>query len=150
MADLTMRPRRSVLYMPGANERALEKAATLAADALILDLEDAVAPDAKADARDRVCEAAASDRYKPREVTIRVNGIGTPWHDDDLRAAAKAGPDGVLVPKVSSASEVHAIERAWSQPARRTTRASGRCSRRRSPCSRRTRSAPPRSAWPCS
>ncbi len=112
MADLTMRPRRSVLYMPGANERALEKAATLAADALILDLEDAVAPDAKADARDRVCEAAASDRYKPREVTIRVNGIGTPWHDDDLRAAAKAGPDGVLVPKVSSASEVHAIERA--------------------------------------
>src|ERR687894_824294 len=84
------RPRRSVLYMPGANERALTKAETLPADALILDLEDAVAPDAKAEARDRVCEAAASDRYGAREVTIRINGIGTPWHDDDLRAVAAA------------------------------------------------------------
>ena len=112
MTDIAMRPRRSVLYMPGANERALEKAATLAADALILDLEDAVAPDAKADARERVCQAAASDRYTPREVTIRINGLGTAWHDDDLRAAAKAGPDGVLVPKVSSADDVRAIEGA--------------------------------------
>jgi len=104
-----LRPRRSVLYMPGANERALTKAEALPADALILDLEDAVAPDAKADARDRVCEAAASDRYGAREVTIRINGIGTPWHDDDLRAVAAAGPAAVVVPKVDSADDVHAI-----------------------------------------
>jgi citrate lyase subunit beta/citryl-CoA lyase len=105
-----MRPRRSVLYMPGANERALEKAKTLPADALILDLEDAVAPDAKAAARDRVC-AAVGD-YGAREVTIRVNGAGTPWHLDDLRAAGEAGPAAVVVPKVNSAEEVHAIEKA--------------------------------------
>jgi citrate lyase subunit beta/citryl-CoA lyase len=107
-----LRPRRSVLYMPGANERALTKAEGLPADALILDLEDAVAPDAKAEARDRVCEAAASDRYGQREVTIRVNGIGTPWHDDDLRAVAAAGPAAVVVPKVDSADAVHAIDKA--------------------------------------
>jgi citrate lyase subunit beta/citryl-CoA lyase len=110
-AEAGIRPRRSVLYMPGANERALEKAAGLPADALILDLEDAVAPDAKAEARDRVCEATASDRYGRREVTIRVNGIGTPWHDDDLRAAAAARPAAVVVPKVDSANAVHAIEK---------------------------------------
>jgi citrate lyase subunit beta / citryl-CoA lyase len=109
---IELRPRRSVLYMPGANERALEKAAGLPADALILDLEDAVAPDAKAEARDRVAAAAASGRYGAREVTIRVNGAGTPWHDDDLRAAAAVGPDAVVVPKVDSADAVHAIERA--------------------------------------
>jgi citrate lyase subunit beta / citryl-CoA lyase len=107
-----LRPRRSVLYMPGANARALEKAETLPADALILDLEDAVAPDAKAEARDRVCEAAASGRYGAREVTIRVNSAGTPWHDDDLRAAAAAGPAAVVIPKVDAASTVHAIEKA--------------------------------------
>ncbi|HLM64032.1 MAG TPA: CoA ester lyase [Acidimicrobiales bacterium] len=110
--DLALRPRRSVLYMPGANERALEKAAGLPADALILDLEDAVAPDAKASARDRVCEAATSGRYGRREVAIRVNGIGTPWHDDDVRAVAAAGPAAVVVPKVDSAEAVHAIEKA--------------------------------------
>ena len=110
--DTSVRPRRSVLYMPGANERALAKAEGLPADALILDLEDAVAPDAKAEARDRVCEAAVSDRYGSREVTIRVNGAGTPWHDDDLRAVAAAGPAGVVVPKVDSAGAVHAIEKA--------------------------------------
>ena len=98
--------------MPGANERALEKAAGLPADALILDLEDAVAPDAKPQARDRVCEAAASDRYGAREVAIRANGIGTPWHDDDLRAIAACGPAAVVVPKVDSADAVHAIEKA--------------------------------------
>jgi citrate lyase subunit beta / citryl-CoA lyase len=105
-----MRPRRSVLYMPGANERALEKAKTLPADALILDLEDAVAPDAKVAARERVCAAVGS--YGSREVTIRVNGAGTPWHADDLRAAGEAGPAAVVVPKVNSADEVHAIEKA--------------------------------------
>jgi citrate lyase subunit beta / citryl-CoA lyase len=107
-----MRPRRSVLYMPGANERALEKAKTLPADALILDLEDAVAPDAKVAARDRVCAAAASGEYGDREVTIRVNGIDTPWHADDLAAAGKAGPAAVVVPKVNSADEVRAIAAA--------------------------------------
>ena len=105
-------PRRSVLYMPGANERALEKAKTIPADALILDLEDAVAPEAKAAARERVCAAASSGQYGRREVTIRVNGAGTPWHEDDLRAAAAAGPAAVVVPKVNSAAEVHAIEAA--------------------------------------
>src|SRR3546814_1085103 len=89
-ADVTLRPRRSVLYMPGANERALEKAQTIPADALILDLEDAVAPDAKPEARDRVCAAATSGAYGRREIAIRANGIGTPWHEDDLRAIASA------------------------------------------------------------
>lgn len=112
MSAPTVRPRRSVLYMPGANERALEKAKTIPADALILDLEDAVAPEAKADARERVCAAAASGSYGQREVAIRVNGIGTPWHNDDLRAAAAAGPAAVVVPKINSADDVHAIERA--------------------------------------
>lgn len=110
--DATLRPRRSVLYMPGANERALEKAKGLAADALILDLEDAVAPDAKAEARDRVCAAAASGEYGRKEVTIRVNGLDTEWHADDLVAAAKAGPDGIVVPKVNSVDDVHRIERS--------------------------------------
>ncbi|MCR8573962.1 CoA ester lyase [Streptomyces sp. Isolate_219] len=98
--------------MPGANERALEKAKSLPADALILDLEDAVAPDAKADARKRVAAAAASGEYGYREVTIRVNGPGTAWHADDLRAAAEAGPDAVVVPKVDSADTVREVERA--------------------------------------
>ncbi|MBM4791654.1 CoA ester lyase [Streptomyces sioyaensis] len=112
MSDAILRPRRSVLYMPGANERALEKAKSLPADALILDLEDAVAPDAKAEARKRVAAAAASGEYGFREVTIRVNAPGTAWHDDDLRAAAEAGPDAVVVPKVESADTVRAVERA--------------------------------------
>jgi citrate lyase subunit beta/citryl-CoA lyase len=107
-----IKPRRSVLYMPGANERALEKAKTLAADALIFDLEDAVAPDAKEAARERVCAAAASGEYGSREVTIRLNGIDTEWHDADLRAAAQAGPAAVVVPKVNSPGDVHNIERA--------------------------------------
>jgi citrate lyase subunit beta/citryl-CoA lyase len=111
-ASTALRPRRSVLYMPGANERALEKAAGLPADALILDLEDAVAPDAKVDARTRVCEAAASGRYAPREVAIRVNSPGTAWHDDDLTAVAEAGPDAVVVPKVDDAATVHAVAKA--------------------------------------
>lgn len=107
-----MAPRRSVLYMPGANERALEKAKTLPADGLILDLEDAVSPDAKESARERVCSAAASGDYGPREVAIRINGIDTEWHDADLRAAAQAGPSAVVVPKVNSARDVMTIERA--------------------------------------
>lgn len=106
------RPRRSVLYMPGANERALQKAQTIPADALILDLEDAVAPDAKLAARERVCAAAASGDFDPREVTIRVNGLDTEWYEGDLRAAAAAGPAAVVVPKVSSPDDVHAVERS--------------------------------------
>ena len=102
-------PRRSVLYMPGSNERALEKAKTLPVDALILDLEDAVAPDATEAARENACAAAASGEYGNREVTIRVNGIGTQWHDADLAAAAQAGPAGVVVPKVGSADEVRSL-----------------------------------------
>jgi citrate lyase subunit beta/citryl-CoA lyase len=103
------RPRRSVLYLPASNERALEKARTLAVDALILDLEDAVAPDAKDAARDNACAAARSDAYGRRELAIRVNGIGTRWHDADLRAACAAGPDAVVVPKVGSGEEVRGL-----------------------------------------
>jgi citrate lyase subunit beta/citryl-CoA lyase len=99
-------PLRSVLYMPSSNERALEKAKSIPCDGLILDLEDAVAPDAKPAARESACAAAASGEYGRRTVTIRVNGIGTEWHDADLQAAAQAGPDAVVVPKVGSAAEV--------------------------------------------
>ena len=109
-SDAAMRPRRSVLYMPGANARALEKAQGLAADSLILDLEDAVAPDAKAEARDRVVAAVTSGAYGNRELTIRVNGLETAWHADDLAAAAAAGPAAVVVPKVNSPADVAAIE----------------------------------------
>ena len=107
-----LRPRRSVLYMPGANERALAKAASLPADAVILDLEDAVAPDAKGAARERVVAAAGSGDLAPREVTIRVNGIGTRWHADDVAAVATSGAHGMVVPKVDSAADVQAIAAA--------------------------------------
>ena len=103
------RPRRSVLYMPASNARALEKARTIPCDALILDLEDAVAPEAKQTAREAACAAAASGSYGARELTIRVNGTDTAWHDDDLRAACAARPDAIVVPKVSSADEVRAL-----------------------------------------
>jgi citrate lyase subunit beta/citryl-CoA lyase len=103
------RPRRSVLYLPSSNERALEKAKTLPVDGLILDLEDAVAPDAKEQARENACAAARSGEYGRRELTIRVNGLGTQWHDADLAAASAAGPDAVVVPKVGSADEVLAL-----------------------------------------
>lgn len=103
------RPRRSVLYMPSSNARALEKATTLPCDGIIFDLEDAVAPDAKESARQAACEAVRSGRYGRRELVIRVNGADTPWHADDLAAAAAAGPDAVLVPKVNSADEVLAL-----------------------------------------
>jgi len=102
MTEHELRPRRSVLYMPAANARALEKAKTIPADALIFDLEDAVAPDAKPDARDQAATAAASGDYGNREVTIRCNGLDTPWGADDLVAAAAAGPAAVVIPKVES------------------------------------------------
>ncbi len=114
MSDFT--PLRSVLYMPASNERALEKAKSIACDGLILDLEDAVAPDAKPAAREAAATAAASGDYGRRTVTVRVNGIGTEWHDADIVAASQAGPAAIVVPKVGSADEVHrlvdAMERA--------------------------------------
>lgn len=101
-----VRPRRSVLYMPGANKRALEKAKTLPADSLILDLEDSVAPEVKAQARDSVCAAVKAGGYGHRELVIRVNAIETPWGMDDLRAAVAAAPDAILVPKVSQPGDI--------------------------------------------
>jgi citrate lyase subunit beta/citryl-CoA lyase len=97
-----LRPRRSVLYMPAANERALEKAKTIPADAIIFDLEDAVAPDAKADARERAVAAVRSGDYGNRELTIRCNGLDTEWGGDDIAAAGPAGPSAVVIPKVDS------------------------------------------------
>jgi len=100
--EATMRPRRSVLYMPAANERALEKAKTIPADAIIFDLEDAVAPEAKPQARDQAVAAVTSGEYGRRELTIRCNGLATPWGGDDLDAAGGAAPAAVVIPKVDS------------------------------------------------
>lgn len=105
----SVRPRRSVLYMPGANTRALEKARTLPADALIFDLEDAVAPDAKEAARANVVAAAQSKAYGKREIAIRCNALATPWGAADIAAIAKSGADAVVVPKVESAAEVASV-----------------------------------------
>jgi citrate lyase subunit beta / citryl-CoA lyase len=106
---MTIRPRRSVLYMPGSNARALEKAKTLPADGVILDLEDAVAPDAKAMARDQVVAAVKAGGFGAREVFIRINGLDTPWASDDLTAAAAAAPDAILVPKVGTPGQLEVI-----------------------------------------
>ena len=108
---MTVRPRRSVLYMPGSNARALEKAKTLPADGIILDLEDSVAPDAKEAARKQVAEAVKAGGFGAREVFIRVNGVDTPWHADDLSAAAHAAPDAILIPKVSTADTLELVGR---------------------------------------
>ncbi len=108
---IIVRPHRSVLYMPGSNPRALEKAKTLAADVLIFDLEDSVSPEMKAEARALVTQAAqdANDgQYGRKAICIRVNGLDTSWGEDDLKAAAKANPDSILLPKVNSAADVHA------------------------------------------
>jgi len=106
----SVRPRRSILYMPGSNPRALEKGRTLAADGLILDLEDAVAPDAKPGARAQVCAAVNAGGYGQRELIIRVNGLDTPWGYDDLVAAAGSGADAVLLPKTETAETVRQAE----------------------------------------
>ncbi|HEY5047435.1 MAG TPA: CoA ester lyase [Rhizomicrobium sp.] len=105
-----IRPRRSVLYMPGSNARAMEKARNLPADALILDLEDAVAPDAKENARALVCEAVKAGGFGKREVIVRINALSTAWGEADVAAVAVANPDAILVPKVSSASELRQVE----------------------------------------
>jgi len=106
---MIIRPRRSVLYMPGSNARAIEKARTLPVDAVILDLEDSVAPEAKVAARQQVVEAVAAGGFGSREVFIRVNGIDTPWHADDLSAAAHAAPDAILMPKISTVDQLERI-----------------------------------------
>lgn len=103
-----VRPRRSVLYLPASNARAVEKARALACDVVILDLEDAVAPDAKAEARMAAVAAVTAGGFGSREVVIRVNGLDTPWGADDLAAAAKARPDAVLIPKVSTPEDLSA------------------------------------------
>jgi citrate lyase subunit beta/citryl-CoA lyase len=105
------RPRRSVLYMPGSNGRALEKARALPVDGLIFDLEDAVAPAAKEEARALVVGELKKGGYAPRETILRVNGLDTPWGKDDLRAAAGSGADAVLLPKVETAAGVREAER---------------------------------------
>jgi citrate lyase subunit beta/citryl-CoA lyase len=104
MSRPDLRPRRSVLYMPAANERALEKAKAIAADALIFDLEDAVAPDAKESARANAVAAAGSGEYGKREITIRCNGLATPWGTHDVTTAARSGASAIVVPKVDSAA----------------------------------------------
>jgi citrate lyase subunit beta/citryl-CoA lyase len=106
---MTIRPRRSVLYMPGSNARAIEKARELPVDGVILDLEDAVAPEAKAQARTQVIEAVKAGGFGVREMFIRVNGIDTPWHADDLHAAAHAAPDAILVPKISEVAQLERV-----------------------------------------
>ncbi len=111
---MTVRPRRSVLYMPGSNTRALEKAKTLAADTLILDLEDAVAPSAKAEARGFVCDAVKTGGYGRRELVIRINSLTSEWGMDDLTAAIEAGPNAILVPKVSTPFDIASVDRAMA------------------------------------
>ena len=106
---MQIRPRRSVLYMPGSNARALEKARGLPADCLILDLEDAVAPDVKETAREQVVAAVTAGGYGPREVVIRINGLMTPWGEADLKAAASAGVDAILIPKVNSPDDLATV-----------------------------------------
>jgi citrate lyase subunit beta / citryl-CoA lyase len=106
---MTIQPRRSVLYMPGSNARAIEKARTLAVDAVILDLEDAVAPEAKALARAQVCEAVSVGGFGPREVIVRINGLDTEWWLEDVNAVVKARPNAILVPKVSRPDDLEHI-----------------------------------------
>ena len=112
---MSIRPRRSALYMPGSNARALEKARSLAADAVILDLEDAVAPSAKEVARAQVAAAVAAGGFGRREVVVRINGLGTEWGRADIEAVAAAGADAILIPKVSSPGEIMMAARDIAQ-----------------------------------
>ncbi len=106
---MTIRPRRSVLYMPGSNARAIEKARTLPVDGIILDLEDAVAPDAKIAARAQVAQAVKTGGFGRREVFVRINALDTPWAIDDLTSIAHAGPDAILVPKITETAQLEEI-----------------------------------------
>ena len=101
--------------MPGANPRALEKAKTLAADTLIFDLEDAVAPEAKHEARETVCNAVKAGGYGKREVVVRINGLDTEWGLDDMKAAVAAGPDAILAPKVIDGGDIDRLDDAMSR-----------------------------------
>ena len=112
MSTAEYRPRRSCLYMPGSNARVLEKAKSIPADVLLIDLEDAVAPEAKVEARSTVGAAVREGGYGRREVIIRVNGLDTEWGADDIKAAVEAGPDGVLAPKVVSANDIEKLDQA--------------------------------------
>lgn len=112
---MKIRPRRSVLYLPGSNQRALEKAKTLAVDALILDLEDAVAPDQKPQAREFIATAVNAGGYGHREIVIRINGLSTSWGLDDLKMAAGTVADAVCLPKIESAEQVRAAANALDQ-----------------------------------
>lgn len=105
-----IQPRRSVLYMPGSNTRALEKGRTLAADGLILDLEDAVAPDQKETARQQICDAISEGGYGMRELLVRINGLQTEWGYGDLTAMANSGAHGIVLPKVESADVIRMAE----------------------------------------
>jgi citrate lyase subunit beta / citryl-CoA lyase len=107
--EIMVRPRRSLLFMPGSNARALEKARTLPADGIILDLEDSVAPEAKAAARDQIAQTVAAGGFGRREVLIRINALDSPWWIDDVTMAGKARPDGILVPKISSVEDLAAV-----------------------------------------
>jgi citrate lyase subunit beta/citryl-CoA lyase len=109
---MSLRPRRSVLYMPGSNARAIEKARTLPADCIVLDLEDSVAPDAKSAARAQACAAVKAGGFGPREVVVRINSLDTAWWRDDITAAAAVRPDAILVPKVSSPGHLERIAEA--------------------------------------
>lgn len=104
-------PRRSMLYMPGSNARALEKGRTLACDALIMDLEDAVAPDAKKQARAQIVAALQEGGYGQREIIVRTNGLDTPWGYEDIVAASTSGAQGILLPKVEGPTTIHQVER---------------------------------------
>ncbi len=106
MTDPRYRPRRSCLYMPASNTRALEKAKTLLADTIIFDLEDAVAPDAKEEARINACAALRSGAYGDRELVIRINAMDTPWFAEDLKQACLNQADAVLVPKILNADDI--------------------------------------------
>jgi citrate lyase subunit beta / citryl-CoA lyase len=104
-----IRPRRSLLFMPGSNARALEKARSLPADGLILDLEDSVAPEAKAKAREQIAQAVSAKGFGKREILIRTNGLDTSWWADDVAMAGAVEPDGILVPKVSGVEDLNRI-----------------------------------------
>ncbi|MFY9238529.1 MAG: CoA ester lyase [Roseovarius sp.] len=104
--DAATHPYRSVLYIPGSKERALDKARSLPADAIIFDLEDAVAPDAKAEARETLAEALRSGGYGKRSKIVRINALTTAWGLEDVRILGDAGADAILLPKVNTPSDV--------------------------------------------
>ncbi len=117
---MTDRPRRSALYMPASNPRAIEKAKGLPCDAVILDLEDAVAPEAKVEARERAAACVREGGFGRRELVVRVNGLDTPWGAEDLSVIAGAGPDAILVPKVNAAADIAAYDAAITHAPERT------------------------------